>query len=189
MYAMKSQDDTCNIGRKNCRAIFIGCLILVGGCDSVWTPIDPVGRIDPTPQAIQLRSQTVEFKLSRLTPPFNGRIKLDLPGGESIVARLTKYEEFGDESFVWRGRIKGPNGGFVMFSAVRGALIGTISMANGRLFYIRSVEDDAALVEELDPKQFPREEAVLTPMSSQPGIPGGAVVDSGVIAFPGPIEL
>jgi len=185
----KSLFERRRVGRVNCRVGLVASLILLGGCDAVWKPIDPVGRIDPTPQAIPSQTRTVKFKLNRLTPPFNGRITLDLPGDEEVVARKSAYEDLGDESFVWRGRIKGPTGGFVMFSAAHEALIGTVSMADGRIFYVRSIEDNAALVEQLDGRQFPDEEAAPTVPLIRPGMPGGAVVDSAMIALPPRIEI
>ena len=121
---------------------------------SFWSPVESNNTLPPTPQAI--RSQTVAFDVEQLRPP-NKRIVLSLPDGRDIAAVLSDYEETGKDQFVWRGEIEGEADGLVTLSVINGKIVGDIITENGSMFSMRSVAPGIALVEELDPTQFPEE--------------------------------
>jgi hypothetical protein len=131
-------------------------MMALAGCDSLWSEAEGPASIEATPQ--MLDSKTVQFKISRLTPPFNGTVKLDLPGLGEITARLTRFEEINDDEFIWRGKIKGDPGGTVTLSVVNGRLVGDVITSEGRIFSIRNVAENTAIVEELDATKIPLEE-------------------------------
>ena len=122
---------------------------------SFWSRVESDNTLPPTPQAI--RSQTVAFDIGQLLPPPSNRIVISLPDGRDIAAVASDYEEIGKGQFIWRGEIEGEADGLVTLSVVNGKLVGDIITENGSMFSIRSVRQGVALVEELDPTQFPEE--------------------------------
>lgn len=122
---------------------------------SFWSTVESAHSLPPTPQAI--RSQLVAFDVEQLRPPLNNRIVLSLPDGREIAALVMDYEVIGNDQFVWRGEIEGEVDGMVTLSVINGKLVGDIITENGNMYSIRSVAPGIALVEELDPTQFPEE--------------------------------
>ncbi len=168
-------------GRVSSRAGLCIPLLLLSACDVLWEPIESTEEITSTPQAID--SITVEFDVDQLTPPGNETIKLTLPGKLKIVAKLTDFENTGDgnRSFIWRGDIKDDPGGTVVLSVINGKLLGDIHTSGGRMFTIRYIRRNVALVEELDAAKFPREEAAGREIEQLPTRPGALVVRPGTI--------
>ena len=82
---------------------------------------------------------------------------LSLPDGREIAALVMDYEVIANDQFVWRGEIEGEVDGMVTLSVVNGKLVGDIITENGGMYSIRSVAPGIALVEALDPTQFPEE--------------------------------
>jgi metallopeptidase family M12-like protein len=121
-----------------------------------WEPVQVNEEYVPTPQAIA--SEIVKFDIAVLRPPTNKRLLLMLPNGQSTVVVIAKFEESSPSRFVWRGSIENETGSDVRFAVVNDTLVGEIVSARGRLYTVRTIKTGLAVIEELDPLKFPREE-------------------------------
>lgn len=165
---------------------------IVSGCSGsdrqsevplLWKPVDVASTLPASPQVIN--SQTVEVEVERLRPPGNKRLEILLPDGSRVTAVVTGYEAITPQQFIWRGKIAGAEGGVVTLSVLGSTIVGDILTARGKMYTIRLVRDGIALIEQLDPRGFPRDQvSQVEEARVLPGHPEALGVDRGTVVVP-----
>lgn len=158
-------------------AACIAVSVLTGcGPPKLWSEANWNEPVRNSPQAIA--SQVVEFNLEKLGSAGKQELKLTLPDGTRLVARRYAVEATSENRYVWTGSVVDDPGGVVTLAVNEGVLVGNIVTGQGRMFSIRHLAGNIALIEELDPSKFATEEGSGQPDAAvRPGRPPDISID------------
>jgi hypothetical protein len=134
----------------------------------LWKVIQWPGTVTPSPQTIGY--QTVEVDIRKLQSAANTQLSLSVPKGTPITVIKIAYENIRKDEFIWHGLVNGDESSVATFAAVGDQLVGDILTPEGRMYRVSFLTKGVHLVEELDPRKFPRESPPLydkTPTSAE----------------------